>query len=382
MKYTISKLSKQSNQNINYIFENYSNKLKFNIKDPYFIKLLYTLIDRASEMKTEHTITHNTNVKVDKIQNNKFISTEIVQFLETSTFTHYYIHFKIKEVLYHIHIYTQHSININKYIHFIKLILNMCSQHATTRYNVFTFKIILTAINKSQPIIPVEPSTINSGMTEYPSIPRPDDHKQITIFRQEEWFKVFIHECFHLFCLDFAGDDADYKHLFKPLFNIESDFLFFESLCEFWARTINIAIISYATKKYILYEEFKALMEVNLQIEKIYSLLQMKHILGNMGFTYESLIDKNRTTPYVENTNMFCYYVLTPVLLFHYEQTMSWFIEHNQTLLQFKRDKKNISLFFHYIKSIHNNKPFMEMITSLTNYKLTNNCMSSFELLI
>ena len=79
---------------------------------------------------------------------------------------------------------------------------------------------------------------------------------------------------------------------------------------------------------------------------------------------------------------MFCYYVLTPVLLFHYEQTMSWFIEHNQTLLQFKRDKKNISLFFHYIKSIHNNKPFMEMIASLTNYKLTNNCMSSFELLI
>ena len=25
-------------------------------------------------------------------------------------------------------------------------------------------------------------------------------------------------------------------------------------MCEFWARTINIAIISYATKKYILYE--------------------------------------------------------------------------------------------------------------------------------
>jgi len=258
----------------------------------------------------------------------------------------------------------------------------MCSQHATTRYNVFTFKIILTDYPKTQPTIPVEPSTINSGMTEYPSIPTPDDHKQITIFRKEEWFKVFIHECFHLFCLDFAGNESDYKHLFKPLFNIESDFLFFESLCEFWARTINIAVISYSTKKYILYEEFKKLMEVNIQIEKIYALLQMKHILSNMGFTYDSLIDKKRSLPYVENTNMFCYYVLTPVLLFYYEQTMSWFIEHNQTLLQFKRDKKNITLFFYYIKSVHNNKPLLDMISSLTNYKLTNNCMSSFELQI
>ena len=108
----------------------------------------------------------------------------------------------------------------------------------------------------------------------------------------------------------------------------------------------------------------------------------MKHILGNMGFTYESLMDKNRSLPYVERTNMFCYYVLTPVLLFHYEQTMAWFIEHNQTLLQFKRDKQSITLFFHYIKSIHNHKPLLKMIDTISHYKLTNNCMSSFELLI
>jgi hypothetical protein len=382
MKYTISKLSKQSNENINYIFENYSKQLKFNIKDPYFIKLLYKLIKSASATPTPHTITHDTNVKVDKIQNDKFISKEIVDFLQISTFTHYYIQFKIKEAFYHIHIYSQNDININKYLYFIKLILNICSQHATTRYNVFTFKIILTEFNKTQPTIPIQPSSINSGMTEYPSIPHPDDHKEITIFRKEEWFKVFIHECFHLFCLDFAGNDSEYKQLFKPLFNIESDFLFFESLCEFWARTINIAIISYSTKKNIVYEEFASCMEVNLQIEKIYSLLQMKYILSNMGFTYESLMDKNRTLPYVEDTNMFCYYVLTPVLLFHYEETMQWFIENNQTLLQFKKNKQNIHLFFYYIKRIYNNPSFISMINSLSQYKLTNNCMSSFEILI
>jgi len=61
---------------------------------------------------------------------------------------------------------------------------------------------------------------------------------------------------------------------------------------------------------------------------------------------------------------------------------MSWFIEHNQTLLQFKRDKHHISLFFQYIKSIYNNPKLLSMIDALSQYQLTNNCMSSFELLI
>jgi hypothetical protein len=380
MKYSIAKLTPTSNKNINYIFENYESKLKFEIKDTYFIKLLYTLLDRASDTIIEHTtITDN---KPIKNINTPFMSPEILNYINTNDFIHHSIQFKIKDATYNVNIYTQKEIQLNKYIYFIKLILIMCSQHATTRYNVYTFKIILTDFKKEQPVMPVEANVINSGVTSFPLKESQDSHKEIVIFRKEEWFKVFIHECFHLFCLDFAGSDKDYAKLFKPLFNIESDFLFFESLCEFWSRTLNIAVISYSTKKNIMYEEFEELMKINIQIEKIYSLLQMKHILSNMGFTYESLMDKKRELTFKENTNLFCYYVLTPVLLFHYEQTMSWFVEHNQTLLQFTKDKKSILLFFHYIKSIYKHTPLLQMIDSLESYKLTNNYMSVFEIQI
>jgi hypothetical protein len=209
---------------------------------------------------------------------------------------------------------------------------------------------------------------------------QPDDHKEIIIFRREEWFKVLIHECFHMFCLDFSNSDSDYVKLFKPLFNINSEFLFFESLCEFWARTLNLAVISYSTKKNILYEEFEMLMKTNIKLESIYSLLQMKYILGNMGFTYESLMDKSREKEYTENTNMFCYYVLTPLLLFYYEQTMNWFIDNNQTILQFNKNHKHIVLFFYYIKSIYNRPEFLKYVHSLKEYTLTNNYMSVFEM--
>ena len=108
----------------------------------------------------------------------------------------------------------------------------------------------------------------------------------------------------------------------------------------------------------------------------------MNYILNNMGFTYNSLMDKNRILEYNENTNLFCYYVLTPLLLFHYEQTMAWFIDNNQTILQFSKNKKNILLFFYYIKSIYNNPKLLNTISNLKEYNLKNNYMALFEIFI
>jgi hypothetical protein len=382
MKYSITQLTPTSNKNINYIFSNYTKLIKSNINNTYFIELLYTLIDRAANKDTPHTIIKNKIDTVNNLSNSKYISPEIKKYIEENKFVHYSIQFKIKEAQYNIHIYNKKEININKYIYFIKLILNLCAYEATTRYNVFTFKIFLTDFKKMQPTIPVETFTINSGLTSFPMQEQPDDHKEIIIFRREEWFKVLIHECFHMFCLDFSSSESDYIKLFKPLFNINSEFLFFESLCEFWARTINIAVISYSTKKNLLYDEFEEIMQENIKLETIYSLLQMKYSLNNLGFTYETLMDKTRKSEFTEHTNYFCYYVLTPVLLFHYEQTMAWFIDNNQTILQFNKNKKNIILFFYYIKSIYNNPQLLKYINNLKEYNIKNNYMSLFEISI
>ena len=381
MKYSITKLTKTSNENINYIFEHYSSKLKFVIRDTYFIKLLYTIIDKAVETNTEHTLTQTESN--GHIINSTYCSQEIKDYIKDNTFIIYNIEFKIKDAQYKVYIYSKNKIQIDKHIYFIKLILVMCAQQATTHDNVFTFKIFLTDFKKIQPTIPVTPYHINSGVTSFPSDPHKDDCKDIIIFRNEEWFKVFIHECFHLFCLDFCDINvSSFTHLFKQMYNIDSEFLFFEALTEFWARTINIAVVSYSTKKNISYEEFETLMKINIQIERLYSILQMKHILSNMGFTYDSLMDKTRTIPFKEETNFFCYYVLTTILLFHYEQTIAWFVEHNQTILQFTKNKNSVTLFFYYIKSIHKNPNMIQTFNALDKFEINNNYMSVFEILL
>jgi len=383
MKYNITKITPTSNSNIKFIYNNYLKLIKPSIKNTYFIKLLYTLIDKASSKNTPHSIIKQVSVHVDNMLNTKYISPEIKNYILTTRFIHYNVQFKIKDATYNIHIYSIKEININKYIYFIKLILNLCAEEAMTGTNIFTFKIILTDFKKTQPIIPISPFTINSGVTSYSLPIKKDDNRVIIVFRKEEWFKVFIHECFHMFCLDFSNiEDIPYVKLFKPLFNINSEFLFFESLCEFWARTINIAVISYSTKKNLLYDEFEEIMQENIKLETIYSLLQMKYSLNNLGFTYETLMDKTRQSEFTEYTNYFCYYVLTPVLLFHYEQTMAWFIDNNQTILQFNKNKKNIILFFYYIKSIYNNPQLLKYINNLKEYNIKNNYMSLFEISI
>jgi len=383
MKYNITKITASSNSNIKYIYTNYLKLIKPNIKNTYFIKLLYTLIDKAATKHTPHSIIKNNYVHVDSILNTKYISNDIKQYILTNKFIEYNIQFKIKDATYNIHIYSIKEVNINKYIYIIKLILNLCAAEANTGTNTFRFKIILTDFKKTQPTIPINPFTINSGVTSYSLPVKKDDNREIIVFRKEEWIKVFIHECFHMFCLDFSDiENIPYVKLFKPLFNINSEFLFFESLCEFWARTINIAIISYSTKKDLLYDEFEESMQENIKLETIYSLLQMKYSLNNLGFTYETLMDKSRKLEFTEHTNYFCYYVLTPVLLFHYEQTMSWFIDNNQTILQFNKNKKNIILFFYYIKSIYNNPQLLKYINNLKDYNLKNNYMALFEISI
>jgi len=364
MKYSITKLTSKSNATIDYLFEKYPHLLK-KIKDTYFIKLIYTLLDKAN-VKTNYTLTTEENIYV-KPKQNDFISKEIMQHIEETKYTLYTIIFDIKGIKIHVKLYTE-KININKYIYFIRLILNLCANESKQTKD-FYITFYLTPFEKLIPTTSIDTIHINSGYTY---------KNEIVIYRKEEWFKVFIHECFHLFCLDFDQVSIDFKKLFSPLFFIKSDFLFFETLVEFWARTLNISIVSYFTKKNISYEEFEFLMEVNLSIERVYAIIQMKHILNAVNTSYSQMIQTSEND-YKETTNGFCYYVLTALLFSHYEQTMAWFVEHNQTLLQFQKNTKHVYMFYHYIRSIYNSPHFLKEIDK-PHYDVKHVSMSAFDI--
>ena len=329
---------------------------------------MYSLIDKSRDLQVKHTIK-----EVDKQPNvdSPFLSKEIKNGIVRTRYKCFVISIQIEDTVFNIELFTKEKINMRRFIYYIKTVLKLCFKNAVTKEREYQFQFILTEAAKSKPVKCVVPNNINSGYTV--------NHQEIVIFRKEELLKVFIHECFHMFCLDFSTHDIDYKPMFEPLFHVRSDYLLFESLCEFWARTLNVALLSYYMQPNTSYKEFEHNFVVNLNLERVYSMIQMCNYLSCFHLTYEDIL-KGTTKNYSETTNGFCYYVLTSVLLYNYQTTINWFISHNETLLQFSKKERDIYLFYQYVKAIYKNKDFFEYIRAIQGYRMDTMMMSIFDI--
>jgi hypothetical protein len=117
-------------------------------------------------------------------------------------------------------------------------------------------------------------------------------------------------------------------------------------------------------------------------VERIYSVVQMNRLLKSFGLSYTDLIEGRAEPLFKETTNGFCYYVLTPLLLHYYDQTMGWFINNNETLIQFSKETKQIYLFYHYIKTIYNRKEWIEFTKKLSETDVGNVSMAAFDVML
>ena len=178
---------------------------------------------------------------------------------------------------------------------------------------------------------------------------------EICIFREEEMFKVFIHETFHAFNLDFSlhMKDSHVKQM-KQMFNIKSEFNIYETYAETWAEIMNIIFLS------------GNLGDANkmLQAEVAFSLHQMNKVLAYMGLDYSDLVNDgivNIVQKYKEETNVFCYYVLKSLVLFYWSD----FIEFCEGLVKYRG---NVSDFIGFIREKYMNKEFINAVNVASDH--------------
>jgi hypothetical protein len=169
---------------------------------------------------------------------------------------------------------------------------------------------------------------------------------EICVFREEELFKVFIHETFHAFNLDFSlhMNDNHTKQM-KKMFNIKSEFNIYETYAETWAEIMNILFLS----------ECAGINYANkiLQAEVAFSLHQMNKVLAHMGLDYYDLIDTNGLQDkYKEETNVFCYYVLKSLVLFYWSD----FVDFCDGSFKYKG---TVNDFIGFIREKYNKKEFV-----------------------
>jgi len=180
----------------------------------------------------------------------------------------------------------------------------------------------------------------------------------IVIFRREEWFKVFMHETFHNFALDFSDMNTERctKHILE-IFPIKSEVNLFEAYTEFWAEFMNVLFCSYiAMRDKNDHHEFLENAEYLLQLERTFGFFQLVKTLDFMGLKYKDLYAKNvasataREILYKEKTSVFSYYVLNLVLFNNYPGFLNWCDKNNLSLLQFKKTASNLDEFCNYIE--------------------------------
>jgi hypothetical protein len=199
---------------------------------------------------------------------------------------------------------------------------------------------------------------------------------EIVVFRKEEWFKVFIHETFHNFGLDFSDmNNTTMKECILNIFKVNSEVNLYESYTEFWAEIMNAIFCSfYSLKDKTDIPHFLSNVELFINFERSYSFFQLVKTLNFMGLTYKDLYLNNkesiilRENLYKEKTNVLAYYVIKTVLLNNYPSFLQWCKKNNLSLLQFKKTIGNQEEFCKFIKKNYKSKDILESIHNTEHF--------------
>ena len=198
-------------------------------------------------------------------------------------------------------------------------------------------------------------------------------NNNIHIFREEEWFKVFIHETFHNLGFDFSGVDNGYSDVFaSEIFPLNTDFRLYESYCETWATIIHSVFVYYKNEKKQNNNHICSDISAIIEKEVMFSLFQCNKILHHFGMKYEDLYMQTegsqfaRIHKYKENTPVISYYFFKTILLYNSKLFIEWCETKNDSTMVFLKNNENmasvyekIQLYADFLKSLHKNKDLL-----------------------
>lgn len=242
-----------------------------------------------------------------KIYNNRFLSLDIQQDIETTTII-YNKHIINNKHNIHTFLFDKNDIPNYKYIATIIEFMEKIALQYNQPTPPVELCIIYTKqkklINKNTEVLCAD--NINSGST-YPGI-------EITCWRKEEFYKVLIHELFHFYKFDFHSSSSSYNKLYKSIDvgTIEGT----DSLNECYTECIAIILHSIYnavlqnTNYDITHNYFKEFLNIELN----FTLFQVSKII--VLFNGNTINDFfNHTIILKQNTSVRSYFIIKCLLL-------------------------------------------------------------------
>jgi len=240
-----------------------------------------------------------------------------------------------------------------------------------------TIYLYMTKFKKEMPVSSTEllsPDNVNTGLTR-----RCATDNEVVIYREEEWFKVLIHELIHSFGLDFHSSN-DMRGELNAIFNVKSEYIFEEAYVETWARILNCAICCFHAKDMTGFDDFLLSLNFTLQLERIYSLYQCDKILRSMNLRFKNILKKtSNSSHFREETNVFCYYVISGILMNNYGDFINWCATNNtgidnsgmKNIIQFGPARSNQANFIAFINAAANSLAKKDIVREADIFKYT-----------
>lgn len=274
------------------------------------------------------------------------------------------IHFLIEDDKPEIYI-TKYNTYVDNILAWLYIANEYASRSCSNTLTIFIYHTSLTKELPNSPIQILNENNVNTAFTR--TCPT---NSEIVVFREEEWFKVLIHETFHNLALDFSDMNVSECHdRILSIFPVNSEVNLFEAYTEFWARIMNVLFCSYFnTKNKNTLDDFLGNTEYFMNLESIYSFFQLVKVLGFMNMEYSNLYEKTnlaqniRNTMYKEDTNILSYYIITVILIYNYQSFLGWCKTNNTSLLQFKKTSANQKSFCNFIEKKYKSSKMLKAI--------------------
>lgn len=346
------------------------------------LKMFYLQLMKASESYNTHKHNlqiihtpieniHNIGLKVI-LQSSIYFPQDIVNFISNETEFKTTFEFKIRKQHFTVSLYS-HTSQLQDFNHFRKLeiycrmiymwfhVIMLYKKQSIQCNEIVNIHIFLTPFKKELPqsnATVLGPNHVNSGFTTLCS----NNNSSIVIFRQDEWFKVLCHETFHHFNLDFHN--ANMLHIqdeISKLFHIRSNYLLYESYCEFWATLWNAMFQSFSHTN-ISFDDFHKKYFHLIEDEKLFSCFQLAKVMHHNSLHYEDLIENKNTRLYKEDSNVFAYYVIKSILLHNDDLCLKLLNSINKNILRFETTRDNVDILCKFIKNYYTDNHFIDKI--------------------
>ena len=383
------KLSQQSINNFSFINKNYKHILNyyFNKETKYILKRIYEIIKKSfnkysnllSYISQENDFIkeenyNKTNIVFPSDFNESDFPNKIIRFIKNNIVRQKKFSFIIKGRKINIYIgyeenyKTKNDFNfiIEKMMMWIHILCEFSSHKCSQELSIYIYMTSLKKMLPNKGDI-IDCINANSAFTRS-CLPK----SEIVIYRYEEWFKVFIHETFHCFGLDFSHmyeTNRMVETYMQEIFNVDVEILLFESYTEFWAELMNTMFFVYLDNPIFRknYNKFASILNKLINYQRVHCSLIMNKILAFNDINYDMLIFRSdKKLNYKENTNVIAYYVIKTIMFINFNETILFFQRYNmENIFQFTHTAEKVESFCLFIKESSNS----QLVRSLSKIK-------------